>query len=285
LAGEDSVVPPAHQLRPASGSNIEELKMKASALPAFCLASIAILAQPVRAALSDEIQVYTDDINAPREFGLELHANFTPDGRRIPEYPGEVVPHRGLRLTPEFSYGLTGAFEAGLYVPASRDRSGSTSVAGWKARLKWLPIRGSEEEGGWFLGANGELSRLSRKFSASRDGFELRLMGGYRTPGWLVAVNPVFGWDLSPGFREKTPDFAVSMKASRRIAEGLSVGAEYYSGLGRLNKFLPQGEQDNTLYAAIDYEAKSWSLNFGAGRGLTDATDKTTVKAIIGFQF
>jgi hypothetical protein len=259
--------------------------MKKTRLRVLCVASMTFLPCPVHAALSDEIQVYTDDINAPREFGLELHTNFTPNGRKTPEYPGEVVPHRGLRLTPEFSYGLTSTLEAGLYVPASRDRSGNASVAGAKARLKWLPIRGSDEEGGWFLGANGELSRLSQKFSASRDGFELRVMGGYRTPAWLIAVNPVFGWDLSPGFREKTPDFGLSMKVSRRVAEGLSVGAEYYSGIGKLNNILPQGEQDNSLYAAIDYEAKGWNLNLGAGRGLTDAADRTTIKAIVGFQF
>ncbi len=259
--------------------------MKKTACCMVCIAAVGSLPAPGRAALSDEIQVYADDINAPREFGLELHANFTPNGRKVAEYAGEVVPHRGLRLTPEFSYGLSETLEAGLYVPASRDRSGSTAIAGWKARLKWLPIRGSEADGGWFLGANGELSRLAERFSASRDGFELRLMSGYRAPAWLVAVNPVFSWDLSPGFRQKTPDFGMSMKVARRVAEGLSVGAEYYSGLGKLNRFLPRAEQDNSLYAAIDFEAKGWSLNLGAGRGLTDGADKTTVKAIVGLEF
>ena len=75
----------------------------------------------------------------------------------------------------------------------SRDASGNTSLAGWKLRLKWLPIHGNEEEGGWFLGANGELSQLQQKFSASRNGFEMRFMGGYRAPAWLLAINPVFG--------------------------------------------------------------------------------------------
>ena len=36
------------------------------------------------AALIDEIQVYTDDINAPGQFGLELHLNTTPKGRSTP---------------------------------------------------------------------------------------------------------------------------------------------------------------------------------------------------------
>jgi hypothetical protein len=83
-----------------------------------------------RAALSDEIQVYADDINAPNEFGLELHANYTPTGRTIPDYPGEAVPNHGLRLTPELSYGLTPTLEAGLYLPTNRDATGNFESAG-----------------------------------------------------------------------------------------------------------------------------------------------------------
>ena len=250
-----------------------------------CLLCCALLSSVCHAALSDEIQVYADDINAPKEFGLELHVNTTPKGRKIPDYPGEVVPHHGLRVTPEFSYGLTDTLEAGLYLPVSRDASGNTSGAGWKLRLKWLPIHGSEAQGGWFLGANGELSQLQPKFSASRRGFELRFMGGYRAPSWVLAVNPVFGWNLSGGYREKTPEFGLSTKLSHKVTDTVSVGAEYYTGLGTTAKLLPHNEQDNTLYAAIDVETKAWGLNFGIGRGLTSAADKVTVKAILGFQF
>ncbi|TMH09602.1 MAG: hypothetical protein E6H68_18115 [Betaproteobacteria bacterium] len=65
------------------------------------LCGLILIPSIAGAALSDEIQVYTDDINAPGEFGLELHINTTPKGRRVPDYPGEVVPNHGLRITPE----------------------------------------------------------------------------------------------------------------------------------------------------------------------------------------
>jgi len=95
----------------------------------------------------------------------------------------------------------------------------------------------------------------------------------------------VFGWNLSSGYREKTPDFELSMKASHKVSDTVSIGAEYYTGLGTTAKILPHNEQDNTLYAAIDVETKKWGLNFGVGHGLTHAADKTTVKMILGFQF
>jgi hypothetical protein len=249
------------------------------------LCGLILIPSIAGAALSDEIQVYTDDINAPGEFGLELHINTTPKGRRVPDYPGEVVPNHGLRVTPEFSYGLTKTWEAGLYIPTNRDPSGNVSVAGAKLRLKWLPIRPAADEGGWFAGANGELSRLQQKFSQSRDAFELRIMNGYRGEAWLLAVNPVFGWNLSKGYRNSAPDFSLQSKATRKVSATVALGAEYYSELGTTSRLLPASEQSHTLFAVADIEFQGWSLNFGVGRGLTSAADRYTVKSILGFAF
>ena len=74
------------------------------------------------AALPDEIQVYADDINKPGAAGLELHVNTTPKGTNRPAYPSEITTHHGLRVTPEFSYGLSHDFEAGLYLPTVLSR-------------------------------------------------------------------------------------------------------------------------------------------------------------------
>ena len=239
---------------------------------------------PCAAALSDEIQVYTDDINAPGEFGLELHVNTTPSGRSRPDYPGEAVPNGGLRITPEFSYGLTPSWEVGLYVPLNRDASGNTSLAGAKLRLKWLPLR-PDAHGGWFLGVNTELSRLKQRFSESRNSLELRGMAGYTDERWLVAVNPLLGWSLSPGFRGQSPDFSLATKIARTVAPGLALGVEHYADLGTLARVLPSGEHVNTLYAAADWKAGGWDVNVGIGRGLSHSADRLTLKAIVGFPF
>jgi hypothetical protein len=92
-----------------------------------------------------------------------LHARLSRRGRSRPG------PARHARV---LSYGLTPGWEAGLYVPVSRDSAGNTTLTGAKLRLKWLPIR-TDEHGGWFLGVNTELSRLKRRLSESRNSFEL----------------------------------------------------------------------------------------------------------------
>ena len=245
-------------------------------------ALLLLFAFNARAALTDEVQVYTDDINKPGDFGLELHVNTTPKGNSTPGYPGEVTTQHGLRITPEFSYGLSHDFEAGLYLPTSFN-NGNWTLAGYKARLKWLPLQPDEIKGGFFAGANGELSNISSKFEASRHNFELRLMGGYRNKDWLVAVNPVFGWALSPSQenpKAKNPGFSLGYKVSRNVAEGIGLGLEYYNDKGSWNSFDASGRQAKTLYYVLDFGRKPLPFNLGIGKGLNGSTDKWTVKMI-----
>ncbi len=235
-------------------------------------------------ALPDEIQVYTDDINRPGAWGLELHVNTTPKGTPLPEFPGAVPSNHGSRATPELSYGLTNDFEAGLYLPSVMDASGNLYLPGVKARLKWVPVH-SESSGGWYLGANGEIARISEKFSQSALASELRLMAGYRNDAWLVCVNPVFSWQLSPGQRENNPQFEHSWKVSRTVAAGMALGMEYYSATGRLGQALPKDQQDRSAFLVMDFDRKPWVFNLGLGKGLTDAADPWTIKAIFEIPF
>ncbi len=83
-------------------------------LCALALAAANLLTAAPALAIQDEIQVYTDDIDSPGEYALETHINTTPRGRKTSDFPGEVAPYRGVRLTPEFSRGLSQTLEAGL---------------------------------------------------------------------------------------------------------------------------------------------------------------------------
>ena len=251
----------------------------------FCSAIVLILAATAlspraRAVMIDEIQVYDDSINAPGKFGLELHVNTTLQGRSAPDYPGEITPEHGLRLTPEFSYGLSRTLEAGLYLPTERTSDGAYDSAGAKIRLKWVPIQPDEKLGGWFVGANGELSRLGDRFEQGRWSFEWRTMLGYRAPDWLVAVNPVFGWTLAGPQKSSRPESELQIKAAHEIVRGLSFGPEYYAGFGPLGRPDPNAQQDQSLFAAFDVDRKPWVFNCGIGRGLTHAADRWTLKFV-----
>ena len=251
----------------------------------FAAAGLICTAAPTRAALIDEIQVYTDDINAAGEFGLEVHVNTTPKGRRTPDFPKEITPQHALRVTPEFSYGLTRELEAGLYLPYARDAEGTTHFAGPKLRLKWLPLQPNESGQGWFAGANFEYAWIEPEFEQSRNAIELRPIIGYRNKDWLFAANPILDWEFGEPNHDGKPDFRPSVKIARYLVPGIALGMEYYAELGKVNNILPHAEQPHTLYFALDYERKPLEFNVGIGYGLTGAADRWTLKTIIQIPF
>ncbi len=246
-----------------------------AAVAAFLLAAWA---GPLRAALPDEIQVYTDDLAAPGEHGLDVHLNTTPRGRATPDYPGEVVPNHGWRATPELSYGLAPGWDAGLYLPMVHSAAGSEYFAGPRIRLKWMPIRPAEGGAGSFAGLNAELGFLEQRFEQARRTLEIRPIVGHRSDEWLLAFNPIVDADLAGG-EKGVVTFAPAAKASRHAFGETSLGVEYYADLGRLSHFAPRAEQSHTVYFTVDTPR----LNFGIGRGLGGAADPWTLKAILSF--
>ena len=228
--------------------------------------------------MPDEIQVYTDDLEAPGETGVELHVNTTPSGRSAADYPGEVTPWHGLRVTPEISRGLAKDWDAGLYLPFVRSAEGTSYFAGPKFRLKWLPLRPGEGGSGYFAGLNGELALVQEKFDLARRTLEIRPMLGLRSEQWLLAFNPTIGTDLA-GDERGVLTFHPSAKVARDVGGGRALGIEYYADLGRLSRFAPRGEQQHALFFVLDTQR----VNFGVGRGLNGATDRWTLKAIFSF--
>ena len=245
---------------------------------------VALAAAPAHADLQDEIQVYDDAINEPGEFGVELHVNTTPSGRSTPDYPGEVTPDHGWRVTPELSWGLTKTLGAGLYLPLARDTDGHWDLAGLKLRLKFLPWQTEDGRGG-FGGVNVEVGRLKEQYSQQRNAAEMRFIAGWRSADWLLVANPILGFALSGPGSGQRPEFELGLKATRRFLEGFSAGAEYYSATGPIGDPLPWQQQDNRLFAVLDVDRKPWIFNVGIGRGLTDAADRWTVKAIFDLPF
>jgi len=241
----------------------------------FLVAAAIFCCSHAHGALPDEIQVYTDDVNAPGERSIELHVNTTPSGRSRPDYAGEVTPYHGLRITPELSWGLVPDVDWGLYLPFVRSGDGTDYFAGPRFRLKWMPLRGNP---GYFAGVNVELSFVERRFEEARRTAEIRPIVGYRDDDWLFAFNPIVGTDLA-GPRKGVLTFAPAFKIARSAGGGYALGAEYYAELGRLSHFAPGSEQSHILYFVLDTQ----KLNFGVGRGLNGATDRWTVKAIYSF--
>jgi len=241
----------------------------------------AMLAPAAHAALPDEIQVYTGDINKPGEWGFEVHVNTTPSGRKEPDFPGEIVPHHAWRVTPEISYGVSPTIDVGVYLPFVFAPGGTQKFSGPKLRAKWLPIQVPEGGAGMFAGVNVEYAWIDSSLEEVTREFEVRPIIGWEDERWLVAFNPILEFAQTGPTKNHSPEFNPALKIGRKVQEGIMAGIEYYGALGALNNFDTHSEQSHTLYLALDVERGPVNFNFGIGRGMSGtAADKWTVKAI-----
>jgi hypothetical protein len=118
--------------------------------------------QNVLAGLTDEIQVYDGEINQPNESNLELHINTSPNGIGSAKYYRERTTDRSFHITPEYSYGITKTLEFGLYLPTLYTPQYGYELAGYKARLKWLPLQATEIQP-WSMGGQYRIWEISHR--------------------------------------------------------------------------------------------------------------------------
>src|SRR5690349_8474068 len=141
-------------------------------------------------AQSDEIQVYDGGLAAPGIFNLTWHNNFTPHGIETPAFPGAVVPHHSWNGVPEWAYGVTPWFEAGLYMPLySRDEHQGWGLDGFK--LRTLFAVPDADNRAFFYGANFEFSYNARRWDQTRFTSEIRPIIGWHLKPIDVILNPI----------------------------------------------------------------------------------------------
>ena len=242
----------------------------------FALANTAALAAP------DEIQVYTEEMDDPGEFGLELHVNYAITGAREPSYEGEMPGHPMLQMTPEFSYGITKSWEAGLYLPFALNPDGNLYNNGLRLRMKYMAPREDGEK--LFWGLNTEVGYSTRRVSESYWGMELRPIIGYRDENWLLSFNPILNLSLSDNV-SRAPQFEPALKITHAAGQGVQAGVEYYGEYGPLHQLSPADQRNHSLYAVMDVARGDLDVNFGIGRGFGASPDKWVAKAIIAFPF
>jgi len=245
---------------------------------AFSLLGIALVAAPVMAfAQTDEIQVYDAQIAGRGVFNLMVHNNFTPRGRKTPAFPLAIVPDRSLNGASEWAYGVTDWFEQGLYLPVySISRSNGATLNGFK--LRELFVRPHASDHTLFYGVNFEFSYNARYWEPKRVTSEVRPIIGLHLHPVDIIVNPILD-TVYDGF--KNLDFAPATRIAYNFSSNWLIAAEEYADYGPLHQFHSVSDQYHEFYGVVDHSSKSVNIEFGAGFGLTAASDKVTLKLML----
>lgn len=247
------------------------------------LAGILLGALPASEACAadEEIQVYMDEMNPAGGYGLDVHLNYVPEGRPASfDWSGEEASEHRLRVTPEWSYGLTSWLELGAYLPLMEiDPRGGLEIGGVKGRIKFIAPhkRGSH----FFWGLNYELGRVRRSLDINPWNSELKAIAGWRQGKVTVATNLNFDFAVS-GPRPGPATFQLATKAAYELRPGFSVGLENYNDLGDTHRLRLNRRGDHMTFFTIDKALGGFDLNLGVGRGYGAPEDKWVVKAIVG---
>ena len=228
-------------------------------------------------AQTDEIQVYTGGLADVGVFNLTLHNNFTPKGIAMPAFPGAVTADKSWNGVPEWALGITKWFEGGLYLPLySRDKNMGFGLNGFKLRALFAEPDADDKT--FVYGVNFEFSINAMRWDTSRYTSEVRPIIGWHLNKVDVFVNPILDTSYD-GLRNL--DFAPSFRVAYNTSDVWAVAVEEYADFGPIHHFLAATDQSHQVYAVLDRTGKVWDVEAGVGVGLTNASDKVTLKLIV----
>ncbi len=240
------------------------------------LAVLLIVGPLALQAQTDEIQVYDASIAPQGIYNVTLHSNYTPIGRKNPDFPGGIIPDDSVNGGVEWAYGVRPWFEQGLYLPVftaySKGRGGS--IDGFKIRE--LFVRPHADQHKYFYGINFEFSVNYSYWESHTVSSEVRGILGTHLNKWDLIYNPIFDTDYTGGLGglEFVPAGRIAYNFNHRWA----AAAEEYSDDGPLRGFYATNKQFHEVWAVMDHYSKIVDIEAGVGVGVTGGADKLTFK-------
>ena len=245
-------------------------------MPRFALACLCLIAQLAHAQ-TDEIQVYTGEINKPGEFSLTLHNNYTPSGRKEADFPGGVVPDHAWNGVPEYAYGVNEWWELGAYLPVyTVTRDGRAEFD--SAKLRTLFAVPHAEDRTFFYAVNFELSYNARHWEPTRFSAEMRPIVGVRFGPIDLIINPIVDFSFE-GLGSL--DIAPAERIAYNVSPLWAVAVEHYADYGQVRHIADANAQAQSLFGVIDYNGDPVQVEFGVGHGFTDASDDLVLKLML----
>jgi hypothetical protein len=229
-------------------------------------------------AQTDEIQVYDANIAEVGKFNLMLHNNFTPNGIKTRAFPGAVISDHALVGVAEWAYGVTPWFEQGLYLPLySFSKQDGPNYNGFK--LRWLFVLPKADERKFFYGVNFEFSVNQKQWDPRHYTSEVRPIIGWHLNPVDIIINPIMDTSYTGGF--KSLDFAPAVRVAYNLNPKWAISAEEYADYGPFRNFYSASDQSHQIWAVLNHATKYLNIETGIGFGLTDASDKVTLKLML----
>ena len=241
------------------------------------------LIAPAHAQDNYEIQVYGAETVPKGRTLIELHSNFTADGRTQP-LGGLLATNHALHETLEVTRGVSDWAEVGVYLFTSVRQGDGVQWVGNHIR----PRVRAPEAWHWPMGASlsAEIGYQRAAFSADTWTFELRPILDRQAGPWYAAINPTLSRSVHGPGTARGVEFSPSATVGRDVTSWVNVALEYYGTLGTLRALDTRAEQQQQLFGVVNLNAgPDWEVNIGYGQALSGAGDQRLVKLILGRRF
>jgi hypothetical protein len=93
-----------------------------------------------------------------------------------------------------------------------------------------------------------------------------------------VIINPILDTAYDG---PKNLDFAPETRVAYNFSATWAIAAEEYADYGPLRQFYTAGHQVHQVYAVVDRGGHALDIELGVGFGLTNASDKLTLKLLV----
>lgn len=246
----------------------------------ICAAALAVASGPARAAVYEEFEVFAPPSGEVGAWEVDQHVNYGLRGRSRPEEPRALPTQGGVYLNTEINYSAASWYTLALELPVAVTRDGRLHDGGFKLRN----IFGLGASGPWSFGLLLEAQRQPRGFLPQPWAFEADPLIAWRGRRWGAVLNLGFG--ATVGRRGAQSYFAPAAQVSYALSSGVSVAAEYYGDLGRVERWGPLSGQEHQVFGvAVFGLGGDVDLRLGIGRGLTPASDRWVGTVVLGFGF
>src|SRR5579863_888412 len=230
-------------------------------------------------AQTDEIQVYDAEIAEQGIFNVMLHTNYTPIGRKNPDYPGAIIPDHSVNGALEWAYGVKDWFEQGLYLPVesaySEGRGGT--INGFKIRE--LFVRPHAADHTFFYGVNFEFSVNYLYWEPRHVSSEVRPIVGLHLKPVDIIFNPIVDTNYTGGLGNL--EFVPCLRLAYNLDDKWALAAEEYSDFGPLRGFDKISNQFHEVWATVDHKGEILDVETGVGVGVTGGADRLTFKLML----
>ena len=253
--------------------------MKPFALRWLAVTGIALVAaSSIATAQTDEIQVYDGNLAPVGIFNLTLHNNYVANGLKGQPFPGAVAADKSWNGVPEWAYGVTNWFEAGLYLPLySHDDTMGWGINGMKLRTLFAVPHADERE--FVYGVNFEFSYNAKRWDTKRITQEIRPIIGWHLKPVDIIINPIVDTKYEGGV--KGLEFVPSARIAYNVNDAWAIAGEEYADLGTLGNLQSASNQVHQLFAVVDRSGGALDVEAGVGFGITSVSDKLTFKLIL----